>query len=102
MLPTIEVPMAVALAIVPFFGVVGAFLYRTWFGFNPIQKRRDQMLNESLDLAEKKILRLQASLNDLEETVRILRGDLQWEREENRKLRKIAAHIHERHPELEE
>jgi hypothetical protein len=69
----------------------GAYMYKTWLGINPAQRRRDELLCESLDAAEKTVLRLTVELAELEHIIQRLRGDLEYQRDLNREMREAAG-----------
>lgn len=84
----ITISIGLLLALFPIAIALGGFLAATFYRMNPMQRRHDEMLIETLDAAEKRVKQLQTDVNGLEVQVKRLREDLSWERERNRELRK--------------
>jgi hypothetical protein len=57
------------------------------YGEGSLLRSRNRNLQDDLERAEKKVKALHSELLVMETTVRLLREDLQWERDENRRHR---------------
>ena len=75
------------LAGVPIAFAIGGTVVYTLFRMNPIQRRRDELVGESLEAAEKRVAQLSLEVTRLEAQVIRLREDLAYERDLNRRLR---------------
>lgn len=84
---SVTIDVGFLLALFPVAVAIGGFLAATFYRINPVQRRRDAMINETLTAAEKRVAQLSVEVDNLEAQVQRLREDLAYERGLTRELR---------------